>query len=512
MTFCQPFGYYRRFRTHPVRVGPVSIGGRNPIRIQSMVNTPTEDVSATVNQCVQLAAAGCELIRITVKNQRDVSYFGQILRQFRSQGYVVPLVADVHFNPAVAIAVAEIAEKVRINPGNFSDVSKSAGQKFYSEREFVDGRNRIHANILPLLEVCRKNGTALRLGVNHGSLSWRLVERYGNGPAGMVATAMEFLGIFEQENFRDVVVSMKASNPFVMIHATRMLVQKMHEKGMTYPIHLGVTEAGLGTEGIYRSAMGTGPLLCDGIGDTVRVSLSSSPVSEIQVCRDLIAQARLLARKSGKNETWPYDALGNTSGAFDRNGIPGILLPAIVPTNTRGIRLYSTDRKSVHRIRADVARMYRTATSPILLTSNERAGLRHAVISGTLLADQLCAGWAVSKRKGYHAVLSASGMLHGQTIYISCPTCGRTSYNLEKVAEEVKKKTKQFPQLKIAIMGCIVNGPGEMEGADYGILGESRGSVSIYKGKSCIRKGVDEKIAAEVLYEMIARERGGAEN
>jgi (E)-4-hydroxy-3-methylbut-2-enyl-diphosphate synthase len=504
MKFCQPFGYYSRFSTHEVKVGTVGIGGKNPIRIQSMVNTPTEDTAATVLQCKKLSDAGCELIRITVKNMKDVLHFRTIKQQLLKDRYTVPLIADVHFNPRVAIAVAEFADKVRVNPGNFSDVSKSSQKKSFSESQFDEGVKRIHRNILPLIEVLLKNKTALRLGVNHGSLSWRLAERYGNGPAGMVETAMEFLNIFKAENFSDVVVSMKASNPFTMIYSTRMLVQRMHEHRMTFPLHLGVTEAGFGDEGIFRSAIGTGTLLCDGIGDTIRVSLSGNPVSEIPVCKEIIRAYPLICGTDKKDKNWPYSPFGNNSSFFGKTAIPGISIPAILEKSPdSNSKIINTKNKSMHDLRKEIAGYYNAGNLPVFLKSAEKASVKQAIITGALLADKLTGGWIVKDTEGYNEILCSSGMTADKTTFISCPTCGRTSYNLEAVAMEVKERTRHFPGLRIAIMGCIVNGPGEMENADYGILGEPDGKVSIYKDNVCIRKHLVASEAASILETII---------
>lgn len=504
MKFCQPFGYYKRFRTHEVKVGIVGIGGTNPVRIQSMVNTPTEDVTATVLQTKKLKDAGCELVRVTVKNMKDVSFFRSIRQELMKDRYRIPLVADVHFNPRVALSVAEFADKVRINPGNFSDVSKSSQKKSYNSVQFEDGVSRIHHKILPLIEVCRKNNTALRLGINHGSLSWRLVERYGNGPAGMVETAMEFLKIFRSENFNSVVVSMKASNPFTMIYATRMLTQKMFENQMTFPLHLGVTEAGFGDEGIFRSALGTGALLCDGIGDTIRVSLSGDPINEIPVCKEIIRTYPLITGTAKGNKTWPYSPMGDHPPFYEKSFIPNLTLPAIFKKAPfRNAVVMNADDSDIHQLRKDIALHYNNSNQPVFLRTNENASVKQAIISGVLLADRMPGGWITSDTDGYNEILSASGMQTGATSFISCPTCGRTSYDLETVAREVKERTRHIPGLKIAIMGCIVNGPGEMENADYGILGEPDGTVSIFKENLCIRKHINAYESPAILEEII---------
>ncbi len=322
----------------------------------------------------------------------------------------------------------------------------------------------------------------------------------------MVESAMEFLRIFEAEGFVNTVVSMKASNPITMIHATRLLVQTMSENKMSFPLHLGVTEAGFGSEGIYRSCIGIGSLLCDGIGDTIRVSLSGNPVKEIPACRDIISQYRevINIRPDGKPE-WVFDPFKNEKPHFGKE-LKGkkILLPAVLPFN-KEFNSINSDGLTIHDLRARISKRYPHSKSPLFLNSKEKAGVKQAIITGCLMADKLFAGWLVPKKniKGYIEILRSSGQMPGATNYVSCPTCGRTSYNLESVAKEVKERTIHFKNLKIAVMGCIVNGPGEMEDADYGILGEQKWKVSIYKGKKCILKGISEKDAAAELEKII---------
>lgn len=510
MNFCQPSGFYRRFKTHEINIGGLLMGAENPIRIQSMVNTPTDNISGTVLQIKKLSDAGCEMARITIRNRADIQSLKKIKQVLRNEGYSLPLVADVHFSARIALEVAEVADKVRINPGNYSDISKASLQKSFTEEEYKLGLEKAYEKVLPLINICKKNGTALRVGVNHGSLAWRVVEKYGNTPKGMVESAMEFLRIFEAEGFLNAVVSMKASNPFTMIHATRLLVQTMSENKMTFPLHLGVTEAGFGSEGIYRSCIGIGSLLCDGIGDTIRVSLSGDPVKEIPACKDIISQYSKIVNNKPAAQEWPFDPFKNKKSYFGKE-LKGkkIILPAVLPFN-KEFNSINSDGLTIHELRARISKRYAHSKSPLFLHSKESAGVKQAIITGCLMADKLFAGWLVPEKdiKGYTEILRSSGQMPGATNYVSCPTCGRTSYDLEAVAKEVKKRTVHFKNLKIAVMGCIVNGPGEMEDADYGILGEQKGRVSIYKGKKCILKGISEKDAASQLESIIRKDKG----
>lgn len=544
MLFCQPFGFYSRFASHEVKIGDSGIGDSNPIRIQSMTNTPTDDIKATVNQSKELFDAGCEFVRITTRNASDVAALSLIRNKLHHDGYKKPLIADVHFNPNVALEAAKIVEKVRINPGNYTDISKTSERKAFTQASYHSELEKVHEAILPLIKVCRQYGTALRLGINHGSLAWRIVEKYGNTPAGMVASAMEFLNIFNAENFSQVVVSMKASNPFHMVYATRLLVHTMHEKGMTFPVHVGVTEAGFGNEGIYRSVMGTGALLMDGIGDTIRVSLSGNPVKEIPVALEIVREAEKLIGKSAKNDhsEWPYAPFQVNSSFIQPESWPKeIPVPITFSESTEadlliinqtaqvGKTAYTltnlsdpkkenselkvatvNDSTDIHQLRFDIAKQVTENHSGVIVmnTGNENP-IRLALIAGSLLCDRLICGWQCRRNdvETMNEIFQASGLRKDLATYISCPTCGRTTFELEALAVQIKEKTKHLKNIKIAIMGCIVNGPGEMDDADYGVMGEGGGTVSLYRKNEPIRKKVASEKAAELLLEIICSDR-----
>ena len=360
------------------------MGGDAPVRIQSMTNTDTMDTFATVEQCKRLADVGCEIVRITAQNVKEAENLANIKSSLIQQGYTVPLVADIHFQPKAAEIAATIVEKIRINPGNYVDVRGNV--ETHCNASLQDEKNQIIEKIAPLLEICKHHKTVIRVGVNHGSLSERIMQKFGNTPQGMVESAMEFVHIIHGLNFDNLVLSMKASRVKTMVDATRLLVSRLQAEGFDYPIHLGVTEAGAGEDGRLKSAIGIGSLLLDGIGNTIRVSLTEKPENEIPVAKAIL---------------------------------------------------------------------------------------------------QFCG----------NRVFTAE--------YIACPTCGRTQYDVESVLQEVKRRTQHLTGLKIAVMGCIVNGPGEMADADFGYVGAGSGKVVIYKGKEPVRKNVDAAIAVDTLMEVI---------
>ncbi|MFH1161305.1 MAG: (E)-4-hydroxy-3-methylbut-2-enyl-diphosphate synthase [bacterium] len=372
MSTNQPF---TRFQTRVVHIGDVPMGGDYPIRVQSMTNTDTLDTRGTVEQAIQMIEAGCEYVRISVPGMKDVENLREIKRRIRAAGFTTPLIADVHFNPKIAEIAATIVEKVRINPGNF-----------YLEQ--------IYDRIAPLLKICREHGTAIRIGVNHGSLSGRILEQYGDTPLGMVESALEFARICERHGFQNLVLSLKASNTRVMIQANRLLVERMKAEGMDYPLHLGVTEAGAGEDGRLKSAIGIGSLLADGIGDTIRVSITEDPEKEIPVA---------------------------------------------------------------------------------------------------------------------YGILQAAGARITKTEFISCPSCARTLFNIQESLQKIQSKTNHLTGLKIAVMGCIVNGPGEMADAHYGYVGAGKGKVNLYKGRQLVKKNVKESEAVEELINLI-KEHGDWED
>lgn len=379
-----------RRKTHEVRVGCIGIGGTNPVRVQSMCTTSTMDTEGCVRQILAIAEAGGELVRLTTQGVREAENLGEIRRRVREAGCNVPLVADVHFNPHVAEVAALHCEKVRINPGNYVDTARRFQQLDYTDEEYRAELQKIEDRLVPFLDICREHHTAVRIGVNHGSLSDRIMSRYGDTPEGIVESCMEFLRVCVRHRFMDVVVSIKASNTVVMVESVRLLVKAMEREGMTFPLHLGVTEAGEGEDGRIKSAVGIGALLVDGIGDTIRVSLSEPPECEIPVAYTLLQAARSRYTK---------------------------------------------------------------------------------------------------------------------TEYISCPGCGRTLFDLQGTIARVKAATSHFSGLKIAVMGCIVNGPGEMADADYGYVGAARGKISLYRGKTCIEKNIPEEEAVARLLELIENDK-----
>jgi len=374
-----------RRKTHIVHIGDLPLGSDYPVRVQSMTNTQTLDTEATVAQCIRIINAGGEYVRITAQGVREAEHLKVIKEELYRRGYHNPLIADIHFNPKAAEAAARIVEKVRINPGNYAD-KKLSTPKTYTDSEYASELERIYERILPLIRICKENGTAIRIGSNHGSLSDRIVNRYGNTPQGMVEAAMEFLRIFEAESFRNVVLSMKASNVRVVIDSTRLLVERMALENMHYPLHLGVTEAGEGDEGRIKSAVGIGTLLMDGIGDTIRVSLTEAPEAEIPVAFNILQACRL----------------------------------------------------------------------------------------------------RISKAE-----------------YISCPSCGRTLFDLQTSAAKIRECTSHLTGLKIGIMGCIVNGPGEMADADYGYVGTAPGKITLYKQSEIVKRNIPEEQAVEELINLI---------
>lgn len=450
---------YKRRKAIQVRVGNTAIGGDNPIRLQSMTTTSTMDTNGCVEQAIRIIQAGGELVRLTTQGTREALNMKNISDALKARGYMTPLVADVHFNPAVADVAAQYVEKVRINPGNYVDPARTFRHLEYSDEEYAAEIQRIRDRFIPFLNICREHGTAIRIGVNHGSLSDRIMSRYGNTPAGMVESCMEFLRICIQEKFLNVVISIKASNTVVMIETVRLLVQRMDAENMAFPIHLGVTEAGEGEDGRIKSAVGIGALLAEGIGDTIRVSLSEAPEREIPVARKLVDYAQRSAdvRASALIED-------------------GVLKLA-----------YSEDNLEDFQLKAAM-------DAGALLIDGKAKDLKLAN-SGSLTEKQI--------HDTEDAILQAARIRFSKPEYISCPGCGRTLYNLEDTIARIKAATGHLKGVKIAIMGCIVNGPGEMADADFGYVGAGRGKISLYRGKECIEKNIPEENAVERLLQLI---------
>jgi len=451
---------YTRRRSSEVAVGKVKIGGENPIRIQSMANTSTMDTEGSVAQAMRIVDAGGEIVRFTTQGQREAQNMQNIKDGLRAAGYDVPLVADVHFNAAVADTAATICEKVRINPGNYVDPARTFKSLEYTDEEYADEIKKIESRFVPFLNICKEHDTAIRIGVNHGSLSDRIMSRYGDTPAGMVESCMEFLRICVKEHFSNVVISIKASNTVVMVRTVRLLVSEMEKEGMAFPLHLGVTEAGEGEDGRIKSAVGIGALLCEGIGDTIRVSLSEAPEKEIPVARKLVE-----------------------------------MIPECA--------------KIREEVRASIS------DDTVMLSLNEEKWedlqLKASMATGALFIDGLAHKLAI-QNPGFtkeqltdlaDSILQAARVKFVKTEYISCPGCGRTLYNLEETIAKIKEATKHLVGLKIGIMGCIVNGPGEMADADYGYVGAGVGKISLYKGKQCIEKNIPEEEAVSRLLDLI---------
>ena len=438
------------------------IGGDAPIRVQSMTTTQTTDTEGSVEQAIRIIDAGGELVRLTTQGTREAENLKNIKASLLEKGYSTPLVADVHFNPNVADVAAKFVEKVRINPGNYVDPARTFKELEYTDSEYAAEIEKIRARFIPFLNICKENGTAIRIGVNHGSLSDRIMCRYGNTPAGMVESCMEFLRICVAENFLNVVLSIKASNTVVMVQTVRLLVQEMQKENMAFPVHLGVTEAGEGEDGRIKSAVGIGALLAEGIGDTIRVSLSEAPEKEIPVARKLVAYAaesaekRAVAKAGIKDETIYLD--------YNESCLEDLQLKAAMDAGALLIDGFAKE---------------------LIITNSNNS------ISKEQLTDTA------------NAILQAARIRFTKPEYISCPGCGRTLYNLEETIAKIKQATSHLVGVKIAIMGCIVNGPGEMADADFGYVGAGRGKISLYKGKECIEKNIPEADAVEKLLQLI---------
>ena len=616
---------YRRRATTTVHVGATEIGGENPIRVQSMTTTNTNDTAACVEQAKRIIEAGGELVRLTTQGRREAENLRNINSALRAEGYTTPLVADVHFNAGVADVAALYAEKVRINPGNYVDTARKFQKIEYAdEAEYQQELRKIDERLMPFIKICKENHTAVRIGVNHGSLSDRIMSRYGDTPEGIVESCMEFLRIFKREQFNDVVISIKASNTVVMVRSVRLLVSEMEKEGMSYPLHLGVTEAGEGEDGRIKSAVGIGALLADGIGDTIRVSLSEEPEAEIPVAKHLV---EYIGKKAGhlpipgktaadfdylRPERRKTKAVGNIGG----NNVPVVIasslltsqssktanqapdyiyvgsnIPETLNAETRYIADFGAyseyitahpdkedkaiypifphnaipfigavkanmkflvlqygapsdeyiaclkahpevvvvcmsnhqnrlgeQRALVHELTANgvenpvvFCQMYRH--------TNEEKGdfqLEAAADMGALMMDGLCDGiWLLNDgdipadiiTDTAFGILQAARLRATKTEYISCPGCGRTLYDLRTTIARIKEATKDMKGLKIGIMGCIVNGPGEMADADYGYVGAGVGKISLYRQKECVEKNIPEDEAVEHLLKLIENDR-----
>ena len=460
---------YHRRHTTTTKVGNLEIGSEHPVRVQTMANTSTNDIDGSVAQANRCFAAGAELLRYTTQGMREVESLAQIHQRLTASsphGPIAPLVADVHFQSDVADAAAKVVEKVRINPGNYIDPARKFKQIDYTDEEYQTELERLRNRFVQLLDICKEHKTALRIGVNHGSLSDRIMSRYGDTPEGMVESCMEFLRVAVAEDFKDIVLSIKASNTRVMVTTVRLLVWQMAEENMAFPLHLGVTEAGEGEDGRVKSAVGIGALLADGIGDTIRVSLSEAPEKELPVAKALVDYFANEQQSIRYAPTTQVKVEGSTVYYSNED------------TDWATFQLHAA---------AECGRLLWDYNCTELILNNEH-----------FAADDLI---RLSKD-----ILQAARVRMYKTEYISCPGCGRPLFDLEQTIAEVKAATAHLQGLKIGIMGCIVNGPGEMADADYGYVGAGRGKVSLYKGKECVLKNIPQEQAVEQLLELIKKE------
>ena len=591
--FCKNLFHYSKRQTTEVKVGNVCIGGDNPIRIQTMVTTQTSDIDATVQECIKVAIAGAELIRITTPTIKDVEALAVIKKKFNDKGYNIPLVADIHFNSDIADAAAKVVEKIRINPGNYTDKQARLTNVENNEQLWEADLETLRVKFVALLNICKKHGTALRIGTNHGSLSGRIMAKYGDTPEGMVESAMEFLRICKSTDFNNVVVSMKASNTRIMVHAYRLLVAAMEKEDMHYPLHLGVTEAGDGEDGRIKSAVGIGTLLADGLGDTIRVSLTEPPENEIPIARNLVEyfknrekhnkideikvtnfdpyhynksksnacgaiggenQFAVIADLSSINPIYQkdIDALmqtennspvpdyiytGSSVQAFNSEELNIIddnddnfifcdysmmssSFMAWLKKNTAKVLIVSTDNtNSVAEQRAFLLKLNENKiANPVIIHRSytepdfEKLQLMASCDFGALLIDGFGAGIMLSTNTNINPkkisdlcfrILQASRVRYTRTEYIACPGCGRTLFDLKETLQKIKEATSCAKSLKIGVMGCIVNGPGEMADADYGYVGAGVGKITLYKGQEPVKKNIPQENAIEELIKLI---------
>ena len=613
MMFTDSLFSYQRFTTRKVKVGTVEIGGDNPIRVQSMTTTDTMDTAATVDQSISLADAGCEIIRITAPSKKEAENLKAIKDELKARGLNVPLVADIHFTPNAAEIAAKIVDKVRVNPGNYAD-KKKFNTIEYTDEEYQEQLERINVKFTPLVNICKEEGIAMRIGTNHGSLSDRIMSRYGDTPNGMVESALEFIRICESLDYHDLIISMKASNPQVMVHAYRLLMRTFKETDRNYPIHLGVTEAGDGEDGRIKSAVGIGTLLEDGIGDTIRVSLTEDPEAEIPVANELAKRYEKrsssavdhdgsalpidfynykkrsslklhniggdnapvivadfsnydkITREDLQSIGYTYDEeidkwhLGDqaadllyTAGKALEFDIPGSLnaiqeiasvskylsqdlnldQPHLIEAELKDLTdqyldLLSQDQNAVlilntnheHGMaeqRVAISKLIaRKIETPIILSRTydvefDKVQLFASADLGALLLDGMGDGLFIRANqcsvKDLNAlafgILQATRTRISKTDYIACPSCGRTLFDLQEVTAKIRSRTDHLKGVKIGIMGCIVNGPGEMADADYGYVGSGVKKITLYKGQEVMKKGVDESIAVDNLINII---------
>jgi (E)-4-hydroxy-3-methylbut-2-enyl-diphosphate synthase len=627
MKYCNSLTQYSRFKTREVKVGDLVFGGNNPIHVQSMTTSDTMDTEATVSESIRMIEAGCKLVRITAPSKKEAHNLKNIKEELLKRGYTTPIVADIHYTPNAAEIAATIVEKVRINPGNYAD-KKKFEEIEYTDESYTDELDRIRKKFTPLVKICKEHGTAMRIGTNHGSLSDRILSRYGDTPKGMVESAMEFLRICRDEDYHEIILSMKASNTRVMVQAYRMLVAEMIQEGMNYPLHLGVTEAGEGEDGRIKSAVGIGTLLADGIGDTIRVSLTEAPEFEMPVAQQLLSHFNeveghekieeitenplhsfdYVKRETtnvwnigsnnvpvvmadfclkekithasffalGYNYSVPLDKwhltdmaadyvfVGNHDVNFEVPGTLGVIynyqkwkghkkgypfltindyldeaeisetlnivyiclsdlseeLYTKLKTDTTAVLMIDTynDNGLAEQKKLFAELMINKVRTPVVIgrayvdLSEEQLQLSASADFGALLLDGLGDGIfiAVENCGSYQSInslafgiLQASRTRISKTEYISCPSCGRTLFDLQETTAKIRKETSHLKGLKIGIMGCIVNGPGEMADADYGYVGTGKGKITLYKEQTVVEKNISEEKAVTALINLI---------
>lgn len=565
----------QRLETLEVKVGNLALGSAHPVRLQSMTSVNTLDTEAVVAQSIRMIEAGCELVRITAPGIREAEHLAVIKKELKIRGFDIPLVADIHYNPEAALVAARLVEKVRINPGNYID--RRATQTQFTQNHYDAALEQMALRMAPLLAVCKQYGTALRIGSNHGSLSERIVNRYGDTPLGMTEAALEFVDICESYGFNNLVLSMKSSNTRVMVQATRLLAARLVKRGRVYPLHLGVTEAGEGEDGRVRSAAGIGALLADGIGDTIRVSLTEEPENELPVARELQKIFAATSKPSGATEenvdppvidpfafhrylSREWEGLGGGKpvlviGGDGADMHPGNKMPqqimapsgkalpllhnpatekqtsdhalvlepgkaATATTQTRACIISLNDVAQLPAVRLAITRWREQPEAPPVVISHnssiadsDRFATGASALLGSLLIDGLADGiWLQNSSLEQSAVvatafnlLQATRLRFTRPEYISCPSCGRTLFNIQKAVQQVRKATSHLTGLTIGVMGCIVNGPGEMAGADYGVVGAGKGKVTLFKGDVVARQSVNEEEAADALVDLIKK-------
>lgn len=574
LTYCPDLLNYTRRKTREVMVGNVGIGGENPIRVQSMITSDTRDTPACVSEALSLAEAGCEIVRITAQTKVYAANLENIAREVRAAGCNVPLVADIHFKPDAAMEAAKWVEKIRVNPGNYADKKKFEIRE-YSDDQYEDELDRIREQFTPLVHLCKDLGRAMRIGTNHGSLSDRIMNRYGDTPLGMCESALEFARIARDNDYHNFVFSMKASNPKVMIEAYRLLVARLDAEGpdWNYPIHLGVTEAGDGEDGRIKSAIGIGSLLADGIGDTVRVSLTEDAIHEIPVARALVDLPRstntTIATLSPSYDPFSYERrsssemniqghdLGDThpvrvfttqerwNALAHKIANMGDFKPEIITEKSGVLEIDPRDASTFSSLNSETNPRLITVADGVPLSPIHafrmlafQADPRHPILLkdtlnppsgetdfleallpasqniGSLLCDGIGDAILVrgetapgqSLRLAYN-ILQAAGTRIFKTDYVACPSCGRTLFNLQSTTQKIRASTGHLKGVRIAVMGCIVNGPGEMADADFGYVGGAPGKINLYVGKTAVKFNIPEAEAVERLIDLI-REHG----